>query len=119
MPRYQFVPDSGVEWGPLERIAALAAKDQRLPTIDPADFMYMGRVVAPRRADIHLYKHIHTRRYLNTDDAGHTYWFTGGVDGTGDDALDAGEYVPAGDLAASIQHLDVHHLGAHDFRGAS
>ena len=38
-------------WKPLEAV---------LPVEDCEDFMYMGRV-----GDIELYKHRHTRRYLN------------------------------------------------------
>ena len=41
---------------------------------DPDDFMIMYRV-DDRHGSITLYKHIDTRRYLNADDQGGTYWY--------------------------------------------
>lgn len=44
---------------------------------DPDDFMMMSRV-DDRHGSITLYKHIDTRRYLNADDQGGTYWYAPG-----------------------------------------
>lgn len=44
------------------------------------EFMFMGQVILPKEDDsatIFLYKHIRTRRYLNVDQDGRAYRFTG------------------------------------------
>jgi hypothetical protein len=70
-----------VEWGPLERLVRVArAAGQR---VDIDEFMAMGPVELPGGLTVHRYKHIDTRRYLNLDDAGHTYRYlpsTGGYE---------------------------------------
>lgn len=73
MPRYHFAADETPDWAPLERLCRLCRESSTRSRLDPDEFMYMGRVVAAQRPPIHLYKHVHTRRYLNLDDAGHTF----------------------------------------------
>jgi hypothetical protein len=78
MPTYDFDHDSSPDWGPLERIAALCATRSELSLLDADDFMYMARLVPlDVGPELHLYKHIHTRRYLNLDAGGHAYRWTG------------------------------------------
>lgn len=74
---YTMVLDGEPHWGPLERLADDLRERGR--TLRPDDFMYMGREVAPGCPDIHLYKAIDTRRYLNLDDHGGAYWYRGPV----------------------------------------
>jgi hypothetical protein len=78
MTLYTWVAGDRPDWIPLERFAEVTARlhDGRL---QPGDFMYMGRVRARGLADIHLYKHIGTRRYINLDDASHAHRFLGVV----------------------------------------
>ena len=52
------------DWAPLENA---------IPYEWCGGFMFMGYV-----DDIRLYKHIHTRHYLNLDSKGWTYRYTGG-----------------------------------------
>jgi len=51
------------EWTPLEQLLVSNLCEQ---------FMYMGR-----SAEIYLYKHIDTRRYLNLDTLGQCFRYTG------------------------------------------
>jgi hypothetical protein len=69
---------SRAEWEPLERM---------LGPYLCAQFMFMGR-----SADIHFYKHIDTRRYLNVDSTGTCFRYS--ADG----------YQPV-DLDEAIGHL--------------
>jgi hypothetical protein len=50
------------KWKPLEDLAV------RRPEIKPAEFMFMGMV-----DEIHVYKHINTRRYINVHPNGNTF----------------------------------------------
>ena len=84
------------------------ANADELPTIYEGDFMYMAYVSEPSTAlHIHLYKHIHTRRYLNLDDGGHAYRFCGPLDE--DDRKSGGLYALLPTLAAAL-HLVVDDL---------
>lgn len=61
---------------PLEMVHRALRGGEQLPSddfFDLGDFMIMARIVRHGRPDIQLYKHIHTRRYINVDPAGHTY----------------------------------------------
>lgn len=78
--RFAFPPPEGPlddSWTePLTMVhRALAGVDRRPSDafFDLADFMIMARVIRNGRPDIQLYKHVHTRKYLNVDAAGHTY----------------------------------------------
>jgi hypothetical protein len=69
----------GVEWSPLERLVRVATAAGQRVEVD--EFMAMGPVELPDGSTVHRYKHSDTRRYLNVDDAGHTYRYlpaTGG-----------------------------------------
>ena len=68
-------------WGPLEK---LFKDDDKC-----AEFMFMGT-----RDDIHLYKHINTRRYINIDDKGKFYIYTPTIN----------DYLPI-DKNAAINHV--------------
>lgn len=94
-----------VDWRSLEQVCALSVSNARLPTLDAYDFMYMMRVRSDAGVDIHLYKHIMTRRYLNLDDQGHAYRYVG-PRGDGPDWPCWYESVPS--LAAAVRRvLDV------------
>lgn len=78
--RFQFPPQEGPldpSWkSPLEMVERAICGSDRLPSdafFDVGDFMIMARLVRSGRPDIQMYKHIHTRRYISVDDAGHTY----------------------------------------------
>lgn len=75
MPRYRVVFPDNPEWAPLERLARL--RHPELPRIDPGEFLYMGMLSRRGLPRVHLYKHSTTRKYLNLDDNGHAYRFTG------------------------------------------
>ncbi|MGA2253045.1 MAG: hypothetical protein ABSG53_00150 [Thermoguttaceae bacterium] len=51
-------------WKPLEDLAV------RRPQIRPCEFMFMGL-----SGEIHLYKHVATRRYINVHPNGDTFGF--------------------------------------------
>jgi hypothetical protein len=51
------------EWTPLEQVLGPELSER---------FMYMGRA-----GEIYLYKHIDTRRYLNLDEQGQCFRYTG------------------------------------------
>lgn len=70
---HTFDYDAPPDWRPLERLETLTRDHPTLPHVDADRFMYMGRAVRAGDADVHLYKHIDTRRHLNLDDAGHAY----------------------------------------------
>lgn len=71
--RFRLDDDSQPDWRPLERLAELCSERPGLPPLDPDAFMYMSRLVHPRRRPVMLYKHGWTLRYQNLDDAGHAY----------------------------------------------
>lgn len=78
MPLYQFDPSAVPVWAPLETLARVCARRSALPPLCVSKFMYMGRLRANGRDDVHLYKHVDTRRYLNIDRLGHAYRYAGG-----------------------------------------
>lgn len=57
---------------PLEAVARSIA-GVRFRFFDLDDFMIMAQIRRRERPDLHLYKHVYTRRYLNLDAAGHSY----------------------------------------------
>src|SRR5262245_9688507 len=66
---YRYLDVGRAVWTPLGEVAARTAKRRDVPTIEPAEFMYMGHLRSPDgEPDLHLYKHYNTRRYLNIDD---------------------------------------------------
>jgi hypothetical protein len=73
-----FPPDDGPVdpewWAPLEAVARAITHEHRYRFFDLSDFMLMAKVVRRNpRPDVFLYKHCHTRHYLNLDEAGHAY----------------------------------------------
>ncbi len=101
MTVYVFADDDEPSWEPLERVLRLGitVPGCRPPTV--GDFMYMCRLVAQGEPDLHLYKHIDSRMYLNLDDAGHAYEFLGCV------GEDGSRYRPWRDLRSAIEHLEL------------
>jgi hypothetical protein len=72
-------------WQPLEAVARVARSSAHLAPFHEGEFMFMGTVSnARKRLDVHLYKHVDTRRYLNLDVAGHAYAYLGPVSYTVD-----------------------------------
>jgi hypothetical protein len=78
---YRYLDVGRPVWTPLEQLAVSTAKRRDLPTIDPAEFMYMGHLRSRAgEPDLHLYKHYDTRRYLNIDDRMRCFAFVCGED---------------------------------------
>lgn len=104
MPRYRLDLDAVPDWAPLERLCRLCCENADLPSLEPSEFMYMGRLLHGRLPPIHLYKHVDTRRYLDLDDAGHAFAVrchlrpTGGVRVT---------CRPYRNLSSALQRLEV------------
>ncbi len=88
--RWRYDHDPGSNWVALERFSAAS----RL-RLDPAEFMWMGAVTLGDGRVVHAYKHIHTRRYLDLDGAGHAY------------TVRAGAHVPLPSPAAAIEALNL------------
>jgi len=74
-----FPPETGplpAEWfAPLKFVAASQVGERAAHFLDVEDFMVMARVIRPPRPKIVLYKHVHTRAYLNLDADGQAYRF--------------------------------------------
>jgi hypothetical protein len=78
---YRYLDVGRAVWTPLQHVATKTAKRRDLPTIDPAEFMYMGHLRSrDGEPDLHLYKHYNRRRYLNIDDQLRFFAFVVGVD---------------------------------------
>jgi hypothetical protein len=74
MDSYRLDLSSLPDWRPLECLGRACAVRPDLPVLDPADFMYAGRLVAATKAAvIHLYKHRQARSYVCLDALGHAY----------------------------------------------
>lgn len=63
-------------WEPLMRFAAMAA-GLGLPVVDVDDFVYSAHVDRPGLPVLHVYRHLHTRKYLNIDAAGTAWRYVG------------------------------------------
>ena len=78
---YRYLDLGRPVWTPLQDVAAKTSKRRDLPTIHPAEFMYMGHLRSrDGEPDLHLYKHYGTRRYLNVDDQLRFFAFVVGED---------------------------------------
>jgi hypothetical protein len=65
---YRHVVVGRPDWDPLQRAALRTLDRFDVPSISAGEFMWMGRLnPVAGGAPLHLYKHIHTRRYLNID----------------------------------------------------
>ncbi len=99
---------SGPEWRPLEALAAMVWQRPELPQFHPGEFMCMFAVRSKRqRVTIHLYKHRDTRRYLNLDDAGHTYAYVPRLSDL-ERRQCGGRYRRYGNVLDAIDHLELH-----------
>ncbi len=58
----------------------MAVKTQWQPLMNTlmSTFMFMGYAKTPTGVQIHLYKHIWTRRYINLDNMGQAYHYENG-----------------------------------------
>jgi len=71
------------------------------------DFMIMTRMIRTPRPNIVLYKHIHTRCYINIDEHGHTYrYYPPRTEGTGR----YGQYRPHKSLREAVSNLGLWEL---------
>ncbi len=114
---YDFDHATFPDWEPLERIARLCSSRAELSLLDADDFMYMARLTPCDGGPVlHLYKHIHTRMYLNLDAGGHAYRWTGeridriarvyGIDRVGRIGDDCHvRYVVLPDLMTAVMHV--------------
>jgi hypothetical protein len=92
------------DWRPLEAVARLSRATDELPSIKTCDFMHMACVEEPSAAlRIQLYKHVETRRYLNLDDGGHAYQYSGQLDE--DDIESGGRYRLIPTLAEALHSV--------------
>ena len=92
-------------WQPLEAKARVARSSAHLPPFHEGEFMFMGTVSnARKRLDIHLYKHVDTRRYLNLDVAGHAYAYLGPASAEVDTTT-GGRYRRYRSLPDAINHV--------------
>ena len=74
MDGYRLDLSSPPDWRPLECLGHACAVRPDLPVLDPADFMYAGRLVAATEVPvIHLYKHRQARSYVCLDALAHAY----------------------------------------------
>lgn len=92
-------------WQPLERILAHIPPERPYSFFDPEDLMVMGRVVRPPRPTITLYKHVHTRRYLNLDRTGQAYRYAAPAD-----LAKPARYLRLPDLEAGLRGLHLAEL---------
>jgi hypothetical protein len=64
------------EWfRPLEQLAELVACEPALPQVNPDHFFYAARILRDGHPDLHAYRHVGTRKYINVDDAGDLWRF--------------------------------------------
>ena len=63
-------------WEPLARFAITAAS-LGLPAVDIDDFVYSAHVDRPGLPVLHVYRHLHTRKFLNIDAAGTAWRYVG------------------------------------------
>lgn len=112
--RRRFPPKGGPlddSWfAPLLKVQRALDTPNRLPSdrfFDPHDFMVMERLVRSGRPDLWLYKHVHTRRYINLDADGHSYRY---YPPRSPDSTREGQYRRHRDLRAAVRALDLWEL---------
>lgn len=89
---------------PLEGVARSVAGVRRYRFFALDDFMIMAQIRRRERPDLHLYKHVYTRRYLNLDAAGHAYRY---VSPRTFDSKFKGRYVAHKDMRRALDHLEL------------
>lgn len=111
MYEYRICDFQEPDWEPLERTCELTRLTDDLITIHPSDFMYVARIVTIEPLglpDVHLYKHVDTRCYLNLDELGRAYRGTSRKPSSRKGRKTwAGWYRPLPDLATAIAYLDL------------
>jgi hypothetical protein len=91
------------EWcTPLHLVEKAVAGQKFAGAFSVFDFMIMGRL-DDEFGSIVLYKHRDTRRYINVDEAGHTYRYSPGSPQSGR----RGDYLPHRSLGSAITDLDL------------
>ena len=110
-PRMSFPVEDDIsgcsEWcAPLHMVEKAIAGHDVAKYFDVDHFMFMGRLHRDRRPDLNLYKHRHTRLYLNLDAAGHAYRYLAPPP----ESAGNGQYRPFRDLEAAIDHLRLHEV---------
>jgi hypothetical protein len=99
MPAFWLKPEDPVAadaFRPLEELAARAAGDARLPAVDPDHFLYTARIERPGFPVLHVYRHIATRRFVNVDEAGQLWRYTGS------DKVGSDRYSPCDTIADAL-----------------
>lgn len=99
--------ESPPQWGPLEAVSVIARRSPELPSFHPSEFMYMGVVRRRDGLQVHLYKHIDTRCYLNLDDDGHAYEYRGSSGDLLADPSSGGWYRPHRSLEDALLAADL------------
>jgi hypothetical protein len=90
------------DWfAPLEAVSAAAARDPRLPLVNPDHFLYAARIERVGFAALHVYRHIGTRRFINVDDRGEVWRYTGS------DNVGCGRYAPHDTLRDALDGADL------------
>ena len=95
------------EWAPLEAVSVIARRSPELPSFHPSEFMYMGVVRRRDGLQVHLYKHVDTRRYLNLDADGHAYEYRGSSGELLADPTSGGWYRPHRSLDDALLDADL------------
>jgi hypothetical protein len=116
---YRYLDVGRAVWTPLHAVAAKTAKRCDVPTIEPAEFMYMGHLRScDGEPDLHLYKHYDTRRYLNIDDRLRFFAFVIGDDDKAFFETDV-YYWRLRSLREAVERLELHTISrrAADRRG--
>lgn len=104
MPAFWLKPEDRVltHWfGPLEELAAVAAADPTLPTVDPDHFFYAARIERLGFPVLHAYRHIGSRKFLNVDERGELWRYTGS------DKVGSGRYAPFDTVADALESVEL------------
>ncbi|MHB8464178.1 MAG: hypothetical protein ACYDH6_10505 [Acidimicrobiales bacterium] len=104
MSAYWLKPEDRVrpEWfTPLEDLATTVAADPTLPRVDPDHFLYAARIERSGFAVLHAYRHIGSRKFLNVDEHGEVWRYTGS------DKVGSGRYAPYPSLDEALDALEL------------
>ncbi len=107
------------DWRPLGAVSRVVRASPDLPPFHPGEFMCMATLENRRKGIVlRLYKHYDTRRYINIDQAGHTYEYWPGSDEQWErDKAVTPDFGGRYRLHRSLRHA-VDRLGLWEFEGA-
>jgi hypothetical protein len=88
-------------FGPLEALSAQVAGDAGLPQINPDHFFYVGWIDREGFPRLHMYRHIGSKRYLNIDEGGHLWRYTGS------DKVGSERYAPTTDVRDALTSAEL------------